>query len=213
MSSINSVLKEQQEKLIQQCQEGDRQAFMELVKAYQSMVFAVLYRLLQDREEIEDVAQEVWVKVYQSIRKLKSPAAFRSWLHRIVVNAFRDRMRQKNNLVAFSLDDDLKMNDGDSIQLELEAPGLLPEEELLRSEWQDYLESAIRELPYSHRAVIVMREIQSMSYEEIAYAMDISLGTVKSRIARAREKLIVKLSGYLKEKEESTAHENAPSAI
>lgn len=175
---------------------------MDLVKAYQSMVFAVLYRLLQDKEEIEDVAQEVWVKVYQSIRKLKSPAAFRSWLHRIVVNAFRDRMRQKGNHIAFSLDDDLRMEDGDSIQMELEAPGLLPEEELLRTEWQEHLEEAIRELPPSHRAVIVMREIQGMSYEEIAYAMDISLGTVKSRIARAREKLILKLSGYLKEKEE-----------
>jgi RNA polymerase sigma-70 factor (ECF subfamily) len=86
--------------------------------------------------------------------------------------------------------------------MELEAPGLLPEEELLRTEWQEHLEEAIRELPPSHRAVIVMREIQGMSYEEIAYAMDISLGTVKSRIARAREKLILKLSGYLKEKEE-----------
>lgn len=202
MSMVNSALKEKQEQLIRQCQEGNRQAFMELVKAYQSMVFAVLYRLLQDKEEIEDVAQEVWVKVYQSIRKLKSPAAFRSWLHRIVVNAFRDRMRQKGNHIAFSLDDDLRMEDGDSIQMELEAPGLLPEEELLRTEWQEHLEEAIRELPPSHRAVIVMREIQGMSYEEIAYAMDISLGTVKSRIARAREKLILKLSAYLKEKEE-----------
>jgi RNA polymerase sigma-70 factor, ECF subfamily len=202
MSMVNSALKEQQEQLIRQCQEGNRQAFMDLVKAYQNMVFAVLYRLLQDKDEIEDVAQEVWVKVYQSIRKLKSPAAFRSWLHRIVVNAFRDRMRQKGNHIAFSLDDDLRLADGDSIQMEMEAPGLLPEEELLRVEWQDHLEEAIRELPPSHRAVIVMREIQGMSYEEIAYAMDISLGTVKSRIARAREKLIVKLSGYLKEKEE-----------
>lgn len=202
MSMLHSSLQEQQEKLIQQCQEGNRQAFMELVKTYQSMVFAILYRLLQDKEEIEDVAQEVWVKVYQSIRKLKSPAAFRSWLHRIVVNAFRDRMRQKGSHIAFSLDDDLLMEDGDSIQIEVEAPGLLPEEELLRTEWQEHLENAIRALPPSHRAVIIMREIQGMSYEEIAYAMDISLGTVKSRIARAREKLIIQLSRYLKEKEE-----------
>lgn len=199
---VSSTVKEHQETLILRCQQGDRQAFMELVQTYQNMVFAILYRMLKDREEIEDLAQEVWVKVYQSIRKLKSPGAFRSWLHRITLNAFRDRMRQKGNHIAFSLDDGFQMDNGDSIQLELEAPGLLPEEELLQGEWQEHLENAIMELPPSHRAVIVMREIQGLSYEEIAYAMDISLGTVKSRIARAREKLIVRLSEYMKGKEE-----------
>lgn len=199
---INASAKEQQETLILRCQSGDRQAFMELVQAYQNMVFAILYRLLKDRSEIEDLAQEVWVKVYQSIRKLKSPAAFRSWLHRIALNAFRDRMRQKGNHIAFSLDDSYQMDNGDSIPFEMESPGLLPEEELLQTEWQERLEEAIMELPPSHRAVIVMREIQGMSYDEIAYAMDISLGTVKSRIARAREKLIVRLSEYMKDKEE-----------
>jgi RNA polymerase sigma-70 factor (ECF subfamily) len=197
--NTTNLLKDQQEVLIRRCQEGDRRAFVELVKGYQNMVFAVLYRMVQDKQEIEDVAQDVWVKVYQSIHKLKTPAAFRSWLHRIVLNAFRDRMRQKGNHIAFSLDDDYKTDEGDSIRVEMEAPGLLPEEELLRVEWQEHLEQAIRDLPHSHRAVIIMREIQSMSYEEIAFALDISLGTVKSRIARAREKLIATLSGYLKE--------------
>lgn len=200
---VNSTVKEQQEQLILRCQEGDRQAFMELVQTYQNMVFAILYRLIKERQEVEDLAQEVWVKVYQSIRKLKSPGAFRSWLHRIALNAFRDRMRQRGNHIAFSLDDAYQMDNGDSIQVEMEAPGLLPEEELLQVEWQERLEAAIMELPPSHRAVIVMREIQGMTYDEIAYAMDISLGTVKSRIARAREKLIVKLSEYMKEKEDS----------
>lgn len=202
---VNSLAKEQLEQLILRCQEGDRQAFMELVESHQNMVFAILYRLLKDRSEIEDLAQEVWVKVYQSIRKLKSPGAFRSWLHRIALNAFRDRMRQKGNHIAFSLDDNYQMDNGDSIKVEMEAPGLLPEEELLQTEWQEKLEAAIMELPPSHRAVIIMREIQGMTYDEIAYAMDISLGTVKSRIARAREKLIVKLSVYMKEKEEGKA--------
>lgn len=200
---VNSSVKEQQEQLILRCQEGDRQAFMELVQTHQNMVFAILYRMVKERQEVEDLAQEVWVKVYQSIRKLKAPGAFRSWLHRIALNAFRDRMRQKGNHIAFSLDDGYQMDNGDSIKLEMEAPGLLPEEELLQVEWQEKLEAAIMELPYSHRAVIVMREIQGMTYDEIAYAMDISLGTVKSRIARAREKLILKLSTYMKEKEES----------
>lgn len=198
---VDTSVKEQQELLIQRCQDGDRQAFMELVQAYQNMVFAILYRLMKDRSEIEDLAQEVWVKVYQSIRKLKSPGAFRSWLHRIALNAFRDRMRQKGNHIAFSLDDSFKMDNGDSIPFEMEAPGLLPEEELLQVEWQERLEEAIMELPEAHRVVIIMREIQGMTYEEIAFAMDISLGTVKSRIARAREKLVIKLSKYMKDKE------------
>lgn len=201
---VDTSTKEELENLILRCQTGDRQAFMELVKSHQNMVFAVLYRMMKDRQEVEDLAQEVWVKVYQSIRKLKAPGAFRSWLHRIALNTFRDRMRQKGNHIAFSLDEGYEMDNGDSLKMELEAPGLLPEETLLQGEWKTHLDEAILDLPEAHRAVIVMREIQGLSYDEIAYALDISLGTVKSRIARAREKLVAKLSEYMKEKENNS---------
>lgn len=198
---VDASTKEELENLILRCQTGDRQAFMELVKSHQNMVFAVLYRMMKDRQEVEDLAQEVWVKVYQSIRKLKAPGAFRSWLHRIALNTFRDRMRQKGHHIAFSLDEGYEMDNGDQVKVELEAPGLLPEETLLQGEWKAHLDEAILDLPEAHRAVIVMREIQGLSYDEIAYALDISLGTVKSRIARAREKLVMRLSEYMKEKE------------
>ncbi len=198
---VDASTKEELENLILRCQTGDRQAFMELVKSHQNMVFAVLYRMMKDRQEVEDLAQEVWVKVYQSIRKLKAPGAFRSWLHRIALNTFRDRMRQKGHHIAFSLDEGYEMDNGDQVKVELEAPGLLPEETLLQGEWKTHLDEAILDLPEAHRAVIVMREIQGLSYDEIAYALDISLGTVKSRIARAREKLVMRLSEYMKEKE------------
>ena len=75
---VDTRTKEELEQLILRCQSGDRQAFMELVKSHQNMVFAALYRMMKDRQEVEDLAQEVWVKVYQSIRKLKAPGAFRS---------------------------------------------------------------------------------------------------------------------------------------
>ena len=198
---VDVSTKEELEKLIIRCQAGDRQAFMQLVQSHQNMVFAALYRMMKDRSEVEDLAQEVWVKVYQSIRKLKAPGAFRSWLHRIALNTFRDRMRQKGNKIAFSLDEGYQMDNGDSVQVELEAPGLLPEETLLQGEWKEHLDQAILDLPEAHRAVIVMREIQGLTYDEIASVLDISLGTVKSRIARAREKLVHKLSEYMKEKE------------
>lgn len=201
---VDVSTKEELEDLILRCQTGDRQAFMELVKSHQNMVFAVLYRMMKDRQEVEDLAQEVWVKVYQSIRKLKAPGAFRSWLHRIALNTFRDRMRQKGHHIAFSLDEGYEMDNGDNLKMELEAPGLLPEETLLQGEWKTHLDEAILDLPEAHRAVIVMREIQGLSYDEIAYALDISLGTVKSRIARAREKLVAKLSDYMKEKENNS---------
>lgn len=194
----NGTMKYQHEELIQKCQEGDRDAFVELVRTHQNMLFSILYRMLPDQNDLEDIAQEVWLKVYQSIRKLKTPAAFRSWLHRIAMNTFRDRMRQKGYQNVFSLDEALETDSGDNIKFELESPGLLPEEELLKAEWQQYLEDAIQQLPPSHRAIIIMREVQGMSYDEIGFALEISLGTVKSRIARAREKLLNTLEAYLK---------------
>lgn len=205
--TVDEKIKNLQHKLIEKCQKGDREAFVELMRSHQNLVFSILYKLAPDKADIEDIAQEVWVKVYQSLHKLKAPGAFRSWLNRITLNTFRDRLRQQGNHIAFSLDDTFESDSGDQMRVELEAPGLLPEEELLKSEWQEHLEEAIQQLPPSHRMVIIMREIQRLSYDEIAQSLDISLGTVKSRIARAREKLVGTLEGYVKEKGIKT---NAP---
>jgi RNA polymerase sigma-70 factor (ECF subfamily) len=182
--------------LIRRCQAGDRRAFAELVERYQQMVFNLYYRVAPPGVDIEDLAQDAWLKVYNSLPQLQKPEVFRSWLHRVALNTFHDKMRQKGRL-DISIDEPFGDEDSD-LHLELPDLGPLPEDQLLDREWQERLDEAIRRLPEAFRLAIVMREVQQMSYEEIAEALEINLGTVKSRIARARERLIADLAGYLR---------------
>ena len=184
------------ENLIKLCQDGNRHAFATLVKNYQQLVFNFLYRVIPKEWDVEDLAQEVWIKIYQSLNSLKNVSAFKSWLYRITVNTYYDRMRQKGLKVDLSLDEPIGTEDGDGVKFELVDPRALPEDILLEKEWQSNMEAAIKELPEQYRIVIIMREIDGLSYEEISGALDLSLGTVKSRIARARERLIQGLSEY-----------------
>jgi RNA polymerase sigma-70 factor (ECF subfamily) len=187
----------EQELLIRRCQDGDKAAFAQLVRANQQMVFNLLYRLIPDWMDLEDIAQDVWVKVYQSIGRMKNYASFKTWLHRIAVNTYYDRMRKFGHRVEISLDDPI--NEENDQAIDLPDLKLLPEELLLNAEWKSYVEDKIKALPEQHRLMIVMRDVQNLSYDEIAEVTGLSLGTVKSRIARAREKLISELSDYFKE--------------
>lgn len=187
----------EQELLIRRCQEGDKAAFAQLVRANQQTVFNLLYRLIPDWMDLEDISQDVWVKVYQSIGRMKNYASFKTWLHRIAVNTYYDRMRKHGHRVEISLDDPI--NDEEDKAIDLPDTKLMPEELLLSSEWKGYVEEKIKLLPEQHRLMIVMRDVQNLSYDEIAEVTGLSLGTVKSRIARAREKLVSELSDYFKE--------------
>ncbi len=187
-----------EQELIRKCQQGDKAAFAQLVRANQQMVFNLLYRLIPEWMDLEDIAQDVWVKVYQSIGKMKNFASFKTWLHRIAVNTYYDKMRKHGHRVEVSLDEP-ENDDEQHATRDLVDSRLLPEELILNAEWKNYVDEKIKALPEQHRLVIVMRDVQNLSYEEIAEVMNLSLGTVKSRIARAREKLILELSDYFKE--------------
>lgn len=183
--------------LIRRCQAGDRRAFAELVERYQQLVFNLLYRIAPPGIDVDDLAQDAWLKVYNALPSLQKPEVFKSWLHRIALNTFHDRLRVRGRLDV-SIDSPLGGDDLSDLHLELPDLGPLPEDLLLDGEWQEHLDQAIRRLPEPFRVAIVMREVQQMSYEEIAEALSINLGTVKSRIARARERLIADLAGYLR---------------
>ncbi|RYX93806.1 sigma-70 family RNA polymerase sigma factor [bacterium] len=183
--------------LIRRCQEGDKVAFAQLVRANQQMVFNLLHRLIPDWMDLEDIAQDVWVKVYQSISKMKNYASFKTWLHRIAVNTYYDKMRKFGHRVEISLDE--PVNDDENQIIDIPDTKLLPEDLILNAEWKSYVEEKIKALPEQHRLIIVMRDVQNLSYDEIAEVTGLSLGTVKSRIARAREKLVSELSDYFKE--------------
>jgi RNA polymerase sigma factor (sigma-70 family) len=188
--------------LILLCQSGfqpERTAFAELLRRHRSHVDRVLYHLAPDWEDRADLAQEVWIRVYRNIKRLNEPGKFRGWLSRITTNLFYDELRKrKRHQSPLSLDAPLTMEDGEvDWEIASEDPG--PAEALTTEEFYHQLRVAIADLPEAFRTTIVLREIQGMAYEEIAEITGVSLGTVKSRIARARQRLQSQLQGYLDE--------------
>lgn len=186
--------------LVLRCQEGmrpDRAAFTELLHRYQSHVDRVLYHLAPDWQDRADLAQEVWIRVYRNIKRLQEPAKFRGWLSRIATNLFYDELRKRKRVrPPVSLDAPRPLEDGEmDWEIAADTPG--PEEDLTTREFYDQLHAAIADLPEVFRTTIVLREIQGLAYEEIAEITGVSLGTVKSRIARARQRLQMQLQNYL----------------
>ncbi|WP_041429229.1 sigma-70 family RNA polymerase sigma factor [Synechococcus sp. PCC 7502] len=187
--------------LVRLCQKGlqpHQSSFAALMRLHQSYVDQVLYKLAPDWQDRADLAQEVWLRVYRNIKKLNEPEKFRGWLSRITTNLFYDELRKRKRVGnPLSLDNPLQMLDGDEIDWELPSDRPGPVETLSTQEFYEHLRLAIAELPEGFRATIVMREIEGLTYEEIAEITGVSLGTVKSRIARARLKLQEQLQPYL----------------
>ncbi|MFM2430495.1 MAG: hypothetical protein RLZZ511_1708 [Cyanobacteriota bacterium] len=194
------VSKLQNSDLILRCQEGSqpgREPFSELMRRYQSHVERVLYHLAPDWQDRADLTQEVWIRVYRNIHRLQEPEKFRGWLSRIATNLFYDELRKrKRHAPPLSLDAKLSFDDGE-VSWELPADGPGPDEEMATQEFYEQLQSAIADLPEAFRTTIVLREIDGLAYEEIAEITGVNLGTVKSRIARARSRLQEQLQTYL----------------
>lgn len=188
--------------LIVRCQKDaqpDRVAFAELLRRYQSHLNRLFYHLAPDWQERADLAQEVWIRVYRNIHRLHEPAKFRGWLSRIATNLFYDELRKRKRITQpLSLDAPRYLEDGE-MNWELSSDAPSPSDDLATREFYDHLQTAIAELPETFRTTIVLREIEGLAYEEIAEITGVSLGTVKSRIARARLKLQSVLQNYLNE--------------
>ena len=156
----------------------------------------MLYQLAPDWTDLADLAQEVFIRVYRHIGNLRNPKTFRAWLNQITVNLFYDELRKKpKKLNTISLD---KTYDEDDEQVR-ECPDLsqCPDELVLNKELAVFIRKAMGELPEQFRVVIILRELQGLSYEEISETLGCELGTVKSRIARARARLQLMLKNYV----------------
>lgn len=186
--------------LILRCQTGfrpDKAAFAELIRRYQPHVDKVLYHLAPEWTDRADLGQEVWIRVYRNLKRLQEPVKFRGWLSRITTNLFYDELRKRKRVTPpLSLDAPRNLTDGE-MEWEIPADSPGPSEELVTREFYDQLREAIADLPEAFRTTIVLREIEGMPYEEIAELTGVSLGTVKSRIARARQRLQSQLQAYL----------------
>ncbi len=183
------------------CQQGmqpSRSAFAEIMRRHQSHVDQLLYKLAPDWQDRADLAQEVWLRVYRNIKRLQEPEKFRGWLSRIATNLFYDELRKRKRMgTSISLDNPLHTGDGGEIEWELPSGEPGPIDNLSTQEFYAHLRQAIKDLPEGFRQTIVLREIEGLTYEEIAEITGVSLGTVKSRIARARVRLQTQLQPYL----------------
>jgi RNA polymerase sigma-70 factor (ECF subfamily) len=168
---------------IQRAQAGDLSAFNELVVEYQSLVCNLCMRMLGQQQAAEDAAQEAFINAWRSIRNFRGDS-FRAWLLRIAANLCRDELRRRGRRPSSSLDTALEAGMPDPQDEES-----LPEESALNAELRVSLEAALAELPEEQRTAIVLCDVEGLDYAEIAVAMKTSLGTVKSRIARARMRM------------------------
>jgi RNA polymerase sigma-70 factor (ECF subfamily) len=167
--------------LISSARKGDLNAFNQLVLLYQSRVYNLAYRILGDAEAAEDVTQEAFISAYSSIRRFKG-GSFKAWILRIVTNACYDEIRRRKRRPTTSLKA-LFISDHAAYQEES------PEEEVLRRELNSLIQEGIKTLPPDQRITLVLSDVEGMSYKEIAELMNVSLGTVKSRLSRGRAKL------------------------
>ncbi len=176
--------------LIKRCKKGDREAFNILVQTYQKQVFNIAYSMLSDYEDASDAAQEIFVKVYKSIESFRGQSSFTTWLYRISANVCNDFLRKRQRRAAtVSIDQD----DDDGYVAELESESPTPEEHLEMTEQQKAVRSAINELRNEYKEIIIYSDINEMSYDEISYILKCPIGTVKSRLNRARNALKKKL--------------------
>lgn len=187
------------EELVLACQSGCREAVECLVRKHQRSVYSLLYQLAPDWSDTSDLAQEVFIRVYRGINSLRNPKIFRSWLNQIVINLFYDELRRRpRRLPTISIDAPIESESGESdLVREIPDPSLKPDERSLAHELDQLIRKAMCALPEQFRIAIVLRELQGLSYEEIAQVIGCELGTVKSRIARARGRLQQVLSPYL----------------
>jgi RNA polymerase sigma-70 factor (ECF subfamily) len=171
--------------LIERCRSGDREAFDELVRRYERQAYNLAYRLSGNYDDASDVVVEAFVRVFQGLHTFRGEAHFGTWLHRVVVNTFLDMRKRSKGRQNVSLEEQLEL-DGDTLtrQIEDTAPG--PEELVEKEEREEVLQRAIAQLPPERRILIVLYHFENLSYEEIAQMLNLPVGTVKSRLNRAR---------------------------
>ncbi|HVL40208.1 MAG TPA: sigma-70 family RNA polymerase sigma factor [Fimbriimonadaceae bacterium] len=171
--------------LIERAQAGDRSAFNLLIKKHEKRAYQYAFRLTSNPEECSDVVAEAFVRVYSALHNFKGQSAFTTWFYRILTNCFLDIRKREKSRPATSLEAALQTPDGE-LERQIEDPSPSPHHDAEKSERERCIERAVAQLPEYQRAMIVMYHAEMMSYEEIAEALDLPIGTVKSRLNRAR---------------------------
>ena len=195
MSSHTKYSEQLDEDLVLRVQQGDKSAFDLLVIKYQHKIIQLVNRYVKDPSEAQDVAQEAFIKAYRALGNFRGDSAFYTWLYRIAINTAKNYLVSRSRR---SSDYEVDVQDAEAIENAPQLQGMeTPERVLLNQEIVDTIKTAIEKLPEEMRTAIMMREFDGMSYEEIAEAMDCPVGTVRSRLFRAREAIDNKLNPLL----------------
>lgn len=177
--------KDTDKQLVARVQKGDKRAFDMLVLKYQYKVHAIVSRYIKDFDEVNDVVQEAFIKAYRALAKFRGESAFYTWLYRIAVNTAKNYLVARNRRPPAS---DVDAGDADYYEGGQRLQDIAsPENLLYRDELEAVVDQSIRDLPEDLRTAVTLREFEGLSYEEIAEVMDCPVGTVRSRIFRARE--------------------------
>jgi RNA polymerase sigma-70 factor, ECF subfamily len=176
--------------LVKRCQEGDTEAFDELVTRYRTRVFGMIYNMVHSEQDAWDLAQDSFVKAWKSIKRFRGQSSFYTWIYRIVMNVTIDWLRKKQiKAGGAEFDDSIQLKEVDPASKTMPKADVLPSESMEQKEIRSEIDKAIAQLSPEHRAVILMKEIDGMQYHEIAETLGCSIGTVMSRLFYARKKL------------------------
>jgi RNA polymerase sigma-70 factor (ECF subfamily) len=187
-----SALEGRDTALAQRCLAGDETACAELVEEHRRMVYQLALHLLRDPQEALDLSQDVFLRVFRSLHQFRGQSALRTWIYRIVVTQARNRQRwwrRRHSYAQVSLDAHIAANG----ELPATTPAAEPDRVFSQKEVARRLWDALEHLPFDQRTAMVLREIDGLSYEEIAFSLGVVVGTVKSRLARARQTLRAEL--------------------
>lgn len=181
--------------LLKMAAAGDMAAFEQLITGYEKMILSQAYHMLGNAWDARDAAQETLVKIYRNIHKCSDPRMFRSWVRTITNNTCIDELRRRRKRREESLSRVYETDDGGEKVWQFESNEDGPEKTLLSAEKREAIAKAIDKLPPKYKALIVLRDINGLSYEELSEAVGLTMGTVKSRLSRARAKLQKLLAG------------------
>ncbi|MFN8659637.1 MAG: sigma-70 family RNA polymerase sigma factor [Candidatus Obscuribacterales bacterium] len=187
--------------LVLLCQRGNERAFDLLARRHQKFIAGQVYRLAPDWDNHADLAQEVMIRMWRHIKRLKNPRALKTWIGQIAKHLFYDELRKKpRSMRLVSMDEPIMVDGGENTTRDLPDRAAGPAELAERRELTAVVADAMQQLPEQFRQAIMLRDVEQLSYEEIAALMSTELGTVKSRIARARAKVQTMINPYLDRK-------------
>lgn len=184
-------VKDRETRLAVLAREGDRRAFGELVDLYKDKMYHLGYRMLGSSHEAEDITQETFLRVYTNLNRYDENQKFSTWIYRIATNLCIDRLRKRK--AVYSLDAEMPEGEGSDWYSLLPSNDPTPESEVLLTETQEHIRSAIETLPEKYKSVVILRYLQDMSLQEIGDVLDMPVTTVKTRVHRGREFLRKKL--------------------